>query len=601
MIGAGLGFLAGAALVGFLALLVSRERAGRRDAGQQPTFTRLTYDVGTIRDARFMNDGQSVIYGAAFDGAPLRVFMTRTDTPESVRLSLPDARLLSISKGGELAISLGHTYEGWIGMGTLARSSVLGSAPRQLMEQVREADWSPDGSEMAVVQRAGGLEQLEYPAGTVLYRTSGFITDVRVSPDGTRVAFGDHPLFADDAGMVSVVDRSGRRTVLSEGWISVRGLAWAPNGSEIWFTSSSAGSGGDILSAVTLQGQRRVVMTSLTRVKLYDIARDGRVLLGRETSERRVEAMMSSASEPRNVAIRENSTSLWIAPGGTTLTITDQTTPRYTTYLLHAGKDAPVQLGEGNPYGVSSDGRWALSLPVTGEPALVHPTGPGKTRALPNPAKLVFDAAAWLPDNRRVVLFGQQPGKRGQGFVQDIEGGEPRAFTAEGVNANRWWSLPVSPDGSKVIARTEDGATAFVRLSDGATEPIPGIGPGEVAIQILSRWTRRVRGARQWPALGHRTDGPGHRAPDTRARDPRPRGGGSAAQPRPRHARRTPLGPQLLSSALGPVRRGRASVAGLAGILVATVPWPIPSFARSASPTPVIWWTPSCRAGPSTT
>ena len=134
-----------------------------------------------------MPDGQSVLYGAAWNGNPLRIFMTRTDSQESVRLSLPDARLLSISKSGELAISLGHTFEGWMGVGTLARSSMLGSAPRVLLEDIREAEWSPDGAELAVVRRAGGLEQLEFPAGKVLYKTSGFISDIRFSPDGARI------------------------------------------------------------------------------------------------------------------------------------------------------------------------------------------------------------------------------------------------------------------------------------------------------------------------------------------------------------------------------------------------------------------------------
>ena len=108
--------------------------------------------------------------------------MARTDGPESAPLSLPDARLLSVSKTGELAISLGHTFEGWMGEGTLARSSMLGSAPRVLAEHVREAEWSPDGGDLAIVRRVGGLERLEFPLGKVLYQTSGFISDIRFSP-----------------------------------------------------------------------------------------------------------------------------------------------------------------------------------------------------------------------------------------------------------------------------------------------------------------------------------------------------------------------------------------------------------------------------------
>ena len=139
----------------------------------QAQFRRLTFDKGTIRDGRFTPDGQSIIYGAAWNGQPLKLFMVRTDSPESAPLSLPDARLLSVSKTGELAISLGHTFEGWMGEGTLARSSLLGSAPRVMAEHVREAEWTPDGGDLAVVRRVDGFERLEFPLGKVLYQTSG--------------------------------------------------------------------------------------------------------------------------------------------------------------------------------------------------------------------------------------------------------------------------------------------------------------------------------------------------------------------------------------------------------------------------------------------
>jgi hypothetical protein len=230
-----------------------------------PSFRQLTFDRGTIRDARFTPDGQSVVYSAAWGGNPIRISMTRTDAAESVRLSLPDARLLSISPTGQMAISLGHTYEGWMGMGTLAQSSVLGSTPRGLAEHVREADWAPNGTDLAVVRRAGALEQLEFPLGHVIYRTSGFISHVRVSPSGDQVAFADHPIFADDAGGVSVVDRNGRRVELARGYQSVRGVAWAPDGHEVWFSGVKGeprGSAGYGLYAATLDGRQRIVWSS---------------------------------------------------------------------------------------------------------------------------------------------------------------------------------------------------------------------------------------------------------------------------------------------------------------------------------------------------
>jgi serine/threonine protein kinase len=154
-----IGLLAGAAAGAFVA---GRQRPPSSSNGTA-RFRQLTFERGTIRDARFAPDGSSVVYSAAWDGNPLRIFMTRTDSQESVPLKLPDARLLSISRTSEMAISLGHKYEGWMGSGTLARSSVLGSAPRILTEDVREAERRPGSGRESVNQDSPGRGQAVNP------------------------------------------------------------------------------------------------------------------------------------------------------------------------------------------------------------------------------------------------------------------------------------------------------------------------------------------------------------------------------------------------------------------------------------------------------
>ena len=164
------------AVVGLMAGLLGGRMLWRSTGGgglSSPTFTRLTYDKGTIWNGRFAPDGQTVVYGAAWDGGPIRTLLSRTDRPGSTPLNFADASLLSMSRTGELAISLGHVFEGWMGEGTLARVPMFGGAPRPLAERVREADWTPDGSDLAIVRRMDGRERLEFPVGKVLYDTSG--------------------------------------------------------------------------------------------------------------------------------------------------------------------------------------------------------------------------------------------------------------------------------------------------------------------------------------------------------------------------------------------------------------------------------------------
>ena len=83
---------------------------------------------------------------------------------------------------------------------------------------------------MAVVHTVGLKDKLEYPIGKVLYETAGYISDPRVSPDGTRVAFLDHQMQYDDRGWVKVVDRAGAVTTVAGEFSGAEGLAWSPDG-----------------------------------------------------------------------------------------------------------------------------------------------------------------------------------------------------------------------------------------------------------------------------------------------------------------------------------------------------------------------------------
>ena len=74
-------------------------------------FQRITYRHGHIWSARFAPDGNTVVYGASWNGEPYKLFLTRTDASESIPLSLPDSDILSISGKGEMAISVGRHFD----------------------------------------------------------------------------------------------------------------------------------------------------------------------------------------------------------------------------------------------------------------------------------------------------------------------------------------------------------------------------------------------------------------------------------------------------------------------------------------------------------
>jgi eukaryotic-like serine/threonine-protein kinase len=449
----------------------------------EPSFSRLTFGQGTIWSARFTPDGKTVVYSAAWDGDPIRLFTARTDDAVSTPLNLPDANLLSVSPTSELAVSLGHRYEGWMGVGTLARSPLAGGGARPVLADVREADWTPDGSDLAIVRRVGGRERLEFPAGKVLYDTSGYVSHVRFSPQGDRIAFADHPVFADDAGWVALVDRAGHKTTLSKtAQGSVGGLAWSPSGDEVLFTASR-GNNESSLRAVDMSGRERLVLAAPTDLILFDVARDGRLLLGRESSLRHVEALVPGANAPHDFSLRQNSMARGMTPRAKGLVVTDQSSVGYSVFLRPFDGSPPVRLGEGDGFGLSPDGLWALALPpLRPGVLLLHPTGPGQTKEVPNPEGIRIRSVRWLPDGR-IAIFGASEGHGQRGYVVDPRTGAPRAFTGEGVELVRYWSFPVSPDSLRVAALDPQGHLTAFPIDGGAPERIEGVSPEDIPLE----------------------------------------------------------------------------------------------------------------------
>ena len=75
----------------------------------------------------------------------------------------------------------------------MARAALTGGAPRDVAEHVQEASWTPDGSNLLVVRDIAGKSRIEFPIGKVLYETTGYVSDARLSPKGDSIAFMDHP------------------------------------------------------------------------------------------------------------------------------------------------------------------------------------------------------------------------------------------------------------------------------------------------------------------------------------------------------------------------------------------------------------------------
>ena len=446
-----------------------------------PTFQRLSFRRGTVVSARFAPDGQTVIYGAAWDGSPWRLFSNRRESPESSPLMLPDAEILSISSTGMMAISLDRHWAGrFLWTGTLAQVSILGGAPREIEENVQGADWGPDG-ELAIVRVVSGKHRLEYPMGTVLYETAGWISHARISPDGNRIAFLDHPVPGDDGGSVVVVDRSGRTSILSSGWITAYGLAWPRHGREVWFTATRVGIARAIW-AVNMAGEERLLLRGFSELTLQDVSAHGHLLLTSDNGKVGIIGQPPGQSHEKDLSLLDWSRLRDLSPDGKTL-IFDETGEgggaNGAVYIRKTDGSPAVRLGDGLAKQISPDGKWVISVTLTpSRKVVLLPVRSGTRRDIETPG-IVPHEAIWIPGSDQIVMTGNEPGRGRRIYVQDLSGGPPRAITPEGMGEAIG---PISPDGKWVVAQGGDQIASLYPLEGGEPKAIPGLSPDDRAV-----------------------------------------------------------------------------------------------------------------------
>ena len=467
-------FWLGAAVLG-LALALGGYWAGRNPAHPM-TLQRLTYQQGRITSARFGPDGQTFVFSISRHGDPAELWTGRADAIGARPLDLPPGTdILSVSSSGEMAILLNHE----VGQsGTLARVPLAGGAPREMVERVWGADWSPGGKDLAVVREdQEGRKRLEYPLGTPLFDApeGAFLDCPRVSPKGDLVAF-----ILESGGNISlcVVDRERRmRTLIGTGCGS---LAWSPDGAEILYTSRLAEDRREV-RAVTLGGRQRLLYSPLGLLYLHDISRSGRLLVDHTFTRLGILAQVPGEEQERELSWFQSSEVADIAQDGRTLLFGElqEGTGPGGTYIRKVDQRDAVRLGDGDPLSISPDGKWAAVRPLDEEGLQLVPTGAGEARRLPSHG-LKLDWVLFLRDGKRLLLGGVDDKKAFGYFLQRIDTGEIERLPG-GASADGYAAL--SPDGTRV-AIGPTGDTVWIHPLDGSpAQSVGGFEEGEWVLQ----------------------------------------------------------------------------------------------------------------------
>jgi serine/threonine protein kinase len=452
-----------------------------------PLYRQLTFRRGSIRSARFAPDGQTILYSAAWQGNPSDVFTARPEAPESRSMGLNHTQLMSVSSSAEMAVLLDSKAKGtWVSMGTLARAPLAGGAPREVLEHVQWADWSPDGQGFLVVRDFGGMNQLEYPIGKALYQTGSWIGHPRVSPKGDLVAFADHPIQGDDSGSLAIVDMQGHKKTLTGEWFTIQGLAWAPDAKEIWFTASESGTD-RTLYAISLDGKQRIVARLPGALMLLDIAKDGRVLLVRATWRRELMGITPTDNKERELSWLDYTYPADLSLDGKTLLFDEEGGGgslaysksggfTYGVYIRKTDGSPAVLLGEGGAVALSPDGKWAITQ-TQGSPSQLKllPTGAGQPRDLTSD-KINHHWARWFPDGKRILFSANEPDKGVRLYVYDMATEKSEPISPEGVHGTAY---VISPDSRYVAAIGPDQRGYLYPVGGGEPRPIPGFKLGE--------------------------------------------------------------------------------------------------------------------------
>ena len=457
-----------------------------------PRFTQLTFRAGTLISARFAPDGQTIVYSAAWQGGPQALYMVRQGNLESRPLGIEHTKLVGISSSSELAFLRASHFSPLLYSvaGTLSRVSLTGGAPREVLEDVVGADWIPGAQDFAIVR----ARRVEFPAGKTIYESERTLYGGRVSPGGDRIVIGE-------GGDIVVLDRAGRRTVLSTGWAQVGGMGWSPKGDEVWFSAASD-TVQPTLKAASMSGAVRVLLqTPPGTWDLADVLPGGRALLVHHYVSGDIACLPPKEARPRDLGWLSGSIPVALSADGVTLLI-GEWYARLTYIRKTDGSDA-VRLADTYPIDLSRDGRFALVDSKGPERWLVVPTGAGTPKPVPLGSFEEADAPHFLPDGGRISFSASEKGTTRRLYVQSLVDGTVRAISPDGLQTTG--GLP-TPDGKSVLG-SSNGVSAIYPIAGGPTRHLPSVTPDDEPIQ----WSTDgrllyVRPRSVWPPAVERVD-----------------------------------------------------------------------------------------------
>jgi hypothetical protein len=337
---------------------------------------------------------------------------------------------------------------------------------------------------MAVVRGgAGGNLRLEYPIGKVLVESPWILADVRVSPDGQRVAFATFG-GGGSSVMIATVDRNGKveRLGVVSGQVaelSSDRLSWTADGREILFRSFDASTRHTIF-AIDMNGKQRAVTRLPGRVNLYDVAPDGRMLLSIGSGRLGVRGVAPGETVERDLSCLESSELKALTPDGRMVLVNilgESGGVKGSIYWRMTDGAPPVRLGDGASFAISPDGKWVTgysSRDTKQRRYVLMPTGAGEEVAteFPNLPEKTGIVLGWLAGEGNYLVGGLSQARKWQLFSWNRPSNSLKPASEDAMEDG----LPeIAPDGRHVLMPHSSKSWMVCDAPTAACRQIPGL------------------------------------------------------------------------------------------------------------------------------
>ena len=445
-------------------------------ASPLPTIQRLTFRRGTIQSARFEPGTTNVVYAASWQSPLPEVFSVHPQSPESRAVGQADALLLAVSARQEIAVLLSPRLSSGVFAGTLATMPLGGGGARELATRVVAADFMGEGGQLAIVDYTGDRARVYLPVGNKIYETGDLVNGMRCAPRGGLIAL------ATSRGLV-VIDQTGAEKARMSG-MRPSGMAWTPDGSEIWY-SQFDGPGQSTILAVKPGGVPRTIWRG-SGLALADVAANGVALVVGTESQGGVFVQRAGSTDIVDLGWLDRSFAVDVSPAGDALLLNEIGDAGGDFYMRKLDGSAAVRLGSGLGLRWSPKGDAVLARkdPQT---FLVAPVGAGTTREWSHPN--VWAQFGWFSPDGRILMNGRANADEPYRFSWLDESGKVTPAGPPGIDHWAWQDV-FSHDGRRIVAflsgQTGMGKVAIYPLDGGAAEPVVGLLPKEVVIQFTA-------------------------------------------------------------------------------------------------------------------